>query len=252
MANMNSWENVFPHTFSGSAFDSAALLKANNISYRVQNHLKQVYTTLAATMLAATAGSVFYLYTHLSPFLSSIAMMFLLFGLTLESRDVRAENRVPRLLLFGFFQGASVGSLVELGLYVSPIVVAQAFVMTVLTFGSFAVMATLSERRSMLYLYGILASGLSWLTFASLFNVFFQSSSLFGAELYLGLALFVGYVCADSQMIIERAELGDNDYVRHALELFLDFVAIFVRVLVIFIRSRLDEERKKARKKRRE
>jgi FtsH-binding integral membrane protein len=249
MAN-NRWENVFPASFSSSTFDVSSMFKANNISVRVQNHLKQVYTTLAATMLAASAGTVFYLYTHLSPLLSSLAMMFLLFGLMLESRDVPVQSRVPRLLLFGFFQGASIGSLVELGLQVSPVVVAQAFVMTVLTFGCFAAAATLSERRSMLYLYGLLSSGLSWLMFASLANFFFQSPALFGAELYLGLALFIGYVCADSQMIIERADLGDNDYVRHALELFLDFVAIFVRILIIFIRSR--EDRNQSRRKRRE
>jgi len=250
MANTNSWENVFPASFTSSAPDLSAMLKANNISQRVQNHLKQVYSTLAATMLAASFGTVFYLYTHLSPFLSSIAMMFLLFGLTFESRDVPVQQRFPRLLLFGFFQGAAVGSLVEMGLYVSPLLVAQAFLMTVLTFGCFAAAATLSERRSMLYMYGMLASGTSWLLFASFANFFFQSQAVFAAELYLGLALFLGYVCADSQMIIERADSGDYDYVRHALELFLDFVAVFVRILVIFLRSK-ENERNESRRKRR-
>jgi FtsH-binding integral membrane protein len=187
MAN-NRWENVFPASFSSSTFDVSSMLKANNISVRVQNHLKQVYTTLAATMLAASAGTVFYLYTHLSPLLSSLAMMFLLFGLMLESRDVPVQSRVPRLLLFGFFQGASVGSLVELGLHVSPVVVAQAFVMTVLTFGCFAAAATLSERRSMLYLYGLLSSGLSWLMFASLANFFLPKSCTFGRRAVLGVS----------------------------------------------------------------
>ena len=248
-ATNNGWENVFPASFTSSSPDFSAMLKANNISLRVQTHLKQVYATLAATMVAATIGTVFYMYTHLSPFISTIAMMVLLFGLTFEAREVDIEKRLPRLLLFGFFQGASVGSIVELGLYVSPALVAQAFVMTVLTFGCFAAVATLSERRSMLYLYGMLASGTSWLLFASFANIFFRSTALFSAELYLGLALFVGYVCADSQMIIERADLGDYDYVRHALELFMDFVAIFVRILAIFLRSRDDRD---SRRKRRE
>lgn len=252
MVASNAWENMFPATFAGAGIDIASLLKANNLSEKVQNHLRQVYATLAATMMAGILGVAFFLYTHLSPFLSTLGMMVLLFGLTFENRTVSPEKRLPRLLLFGFFQGSAVGSLVEVALSVSPIIVVQAFLATVAVFVSFAVVATLSERRSMLYLYGLVSSGLSWLMLASFANLFLGSAALFNAEIYLGLALFVGYVCADSQMIIERADMGDDDYVRHALELFLDFVAIFVRILSIFIRSRLDARDAEARKKRRD
>ena len=67
--------------------------------------MKQVYATLAATMLSASVGSVFYMYTHLSPFISTIAMMVLLFGLTFESSEVQVEKRIPRLLLLGSSKG---------------------------------------------------------------------------------------------------------------------------------------------------
>lgn len=246
----SGWENVLPASLSGSGIDLATLLKNNNISTRVQNHLRQVYATLAATLLASVLGVGFFLATHLSPFLSFFGMSVLLCGLTLEGRNVDPQKRMPRLLLFGFFQGCSVGSLVEQALKIHPVIVAQAFLATVVVFLSFAAVATLSERRSMLYLYGLLISGLSWLTLSSLLNVFLGSMALFNAEIYLGLAIFIGYVCADSQMIIERADLGDYDYVRHALELFLDFVGIFVRILVILIKSRIESREEERRKRR--
>lgn len=54
--------------------------------------------------------------------------------------------------------------------------------------------------------------------------------------MYLGLLVFVGYIVVDTQEIIEKAHLGDLDYVKHALTLFTDFVAVFVRILIIMVR----------------
>ncbi len=52
-------------------------------------------------------------------------------------------------------------------------------------------------------------------------------------ELYGGLFLFCGFILFDTQLIVEKCERGDNDYIWHSLDLFLDFVNIFCRLLII-------------------
>ena len=54
-------------------------------------------------------------------------------------------------------------------------------------------------------------------------------------QLYFGLLVFVGYMVVDTQDIIEKAHLGDRDYVKHSLLLFTDFAAVFVRILIIMV-----------------
>ncbi|RHY77607.1 hypothetical protein DYB30_009940 [Aphanomyces astaci] len=51
-------------------------------------------------------------------------------------------------------------------------------------------------------------------------------------ELYVVFLIFSGFVLLDIEMIIEKASLGDRDFVMHSLCLFLDFVAFFVRLLM--------------------
>lgn len=56
------------------------------------------------------------------------------------------------------------------------------------------------------------------------------------------------------QVIVERCGAGDFDFVKHSVDLFLDFVAVFARVLIILLRSaeKRDEDERRRRNRRRD
>lgn len=58
------------------------------------------------------------------------------------------------------------------------------------------------------------------------------------------------YVIFDTQMIVEKATLGDRDFAWHTMELFIDFVAIFVRICIILLRNSEESKGKSSRSRR--
>ncbi|XP_064388565.1 probable Bax inhibitor 1 [Halichondria panicea] len=118
-------------------------------------------------------------------------------------------------------------------LEINPSIIPTAFLGTCVIFACFSLAALLSEKRSFLYLGGFLMSGLSMLCLMMFINIFIGSYMAFQIELYGGLFLFCGFILFDTQLIVEKCERGDNDYIWHSLDLFLDFVNIFCRLLII-------------------
>merc|ERR1712146_445856 len=124
-----------------------------------------------------------------------------------------------------------------------------AFTGTVVVFGCFSASALYAQRRSYLYLGGLLSSALSLMFWAGLINMFLGSTLLFDLRLYGGLLMFAGFVIFDTQMVVEKASMGDRDYVEHALSFFLDFVGIFVRLLIILSRNRGNNDRRRGNRR---
>lgn len=162
------------------------------------------------------------------------------------------KKRLGYLMATAALEGASIGPLFESILDFDPRILVTGFVGTSLAFACFSGAAIVSKRREFLYLGGLLSSGFSilfWLRFAS--YIFGSSASMLNFELYLGLLIFLGYIVFDTQEIIERAHHGDLDYVKHALTLFTDFVAILVRILIIMLKNSSEKKRDESKRKKR-
>jgi len=217
----------------------SAVSDFSTIRKDVQQHLLRVYVTLGATLLCAAAGSIVHILYNVGGLLTFLATFGLMIALHMTPYSRNNElKRLGFLLAIGFLQGCSIGPLINYALDTDYNLVSTAFFGTVAVFACFSGSAYFAERRSLLFLGGILGSGLSLMFFLSFINIFVWSTGLYTVQLYLGLLLFCGFVMFDTQMIIEKASLGDRDYIAHSLELFVDFVAIFVRLLVILLRNK--------------
>jgi len=223
-------------------FTMEAVFKANNISVNTQNHLSKVYLILMWTTIMAAWGGATQVYFAL-PAPMGLGSFFMSLGCILwlgcDPNKTAYAKRTAILSFFGFMQGMGIGPLLQMAIDVDPSIILTALLATVAIFASFSLAAMIAKRRSFLYLGGILSSCLFFMILLSCMNYFVQSTVVIPAiHLYGGLLLFTVYVVYDTQLIIEAAENGSEDYVWHAMELFLDFIAIFIRILIILMRSK--------------
>lgn len=234
---------------SRSGWSYESLKNFRQISPVVQNHLKQVYLTLCCALVASAVGAYLHILWNIGGFLTSVGCMGSMVWL-LSTPPYEEHKRLALLMAAAVFEGASIGPLIKLAISFDPSILVSAVIGCAIAFGCFSAAAMLARRREYLYLAGLLSSGLSilfWLHFAS--SIFGGSLALFKFELYFGLLVFVGYIVVDTQDIIEKAHYGDLDYVKHSLTLFVDFVAVFVRVLVIMLKNASEKEEKKRKRR---
>lgn len=66
---------------------------------------------------------------------------------------------------------------------------------------------------------------------------FSKSHAMTQAHIWLGLAVFCGFIMFDTQLIIRKARMGDKDFIAHSLDLFIDFVQVFRKVLILLMQK---------------
>nr|XP_046198083.1 probable Bax inhibitor 1 isoform X1 [Oncorhynchus gorbuscha] len=227
-------------------FDS--LFKFSQISRSTQLHLKNVYSSLALCMFVAAAGAYVHVITRLFQgglltIMGSLAMMVWL--MMTPHCPQTEKKRLAILSGFAFFTGVGLGPTMDYIISINPSIIVTAFLGTSIIFVCFTLSALYAQRRSFLFLWGTLTSGLSILLLVSFLNMFLGSVMLFKAHIYLGLAIMCAFVLFDTQLIIEKAEMGDKDYIWHSVDLFLDFVTIFRKLMVILAMNEKQDNKKK-------
>jgi len=223
-------------------------LQFGKLEKRVKSHLMKVYTAMGLSLIACAVGSYLHMINLFTAgLLTGLGMIGAAIGLMMMAPTVEnLSTRFALLMGVATLAGINQGPLVEMSIRLEPSLVMTAFLATSLVFICFTLSALLSEDRKWLAIGGILSSGLSWLILFGFLNIFLQSRLLFDIKLYIGLAIFCGYILYDTQLIVEKCRSGDDDYIGHCLMLFLDFINIFRRILILLS----DKEAKKDRRRR--
>merc|ERR1712158_301317 len=176
--------------------------------------------------MAASAGAYVHLFTDI---LKGGGLIFSLLGagiaLGLFMTPDNGKNRGTRLsmlMAFAFLTGLGLGPLLSMAIMVNPSLVPSAFMLTSTIFACFTGAALFAPDGKYLYLGGTLLSGLSTL-------------------------LFFGFIMFDTQVIIRKARNGDKDFIAHSLDLFIDFVQIFRKVLILLMQKDERENKNKRR-----
>ena len=210
---------------------------------------------MSLSLAAAAVGAYAHLFVGgifsggLVSMIGSIGFAIALFS-TPDENGKNRDRRVAYLMGLAGCMGLSLGPLMEVALLIDSAIVPTALASTALIFACFTVSVIFSDQRSVLYLGGSLLSGLSCLMLISLVNLFLRSSLLTSVYLYGGLVLACGFVCYDTALIVEKRRRGDQDYVAHALLLFVDFVDLFRHLVVLLSRREADRQAGDRRKRR--
>jgi len=207
-----------------------------------------VYSTLSIGVMAAAAGSMVHTYTgaghwHFVTMLASLGLMMWLSTTRHAKQDV--SKRVAIFTAFCATSGLSLGPLIDMAIMIEPTLVSTALAGTAVIFISFTLAALLTRNRTFLFMGGFLMSSLMWLSFAGLMNIFFRSQMIFDMYIYGILFIFSAFVLYDTQLIVEKRRMGDDDFIWHSVDLFLDAVNIFRALLVILSKK---EDNKKRRR----
>uniref|UniRef100_A0A6M2E8C2 Putative bax-mediated apoptosis inhibitor tegt/bi-1 n=1 Tax=Amblyomma tuberculatum TaxID=48802 RepID=A0A6M2E8C2_9ACAR len=232
-------------TFNMNAFMNSF---NNRLDKPVRDHLKNVYSCLAISTLATAAGGYVHLFTDILQgnflmTLLSAGLLAVLFAVPDNGKNQHV--RLAILVGFAFTTGLGMGPLLDIVISVDPSIIATAFLATCAVFTCFSLSALYTDHCRYIYMGGTLMSILSVMSLFSLANLFLGSYFLFQANLYIGVALFCGFVLYDTQIIIDKRKRGERDYIRHSVDLFLDFISIFRRLLIILTQKESSRREKR-------
>ena len=205
---------------------TAGLLLTTVVAYAIGTN-QQLLNTLYST------GAIYFLI---------IAQLVIVFMLSMRVQKMSSLSAIAWFAVYSICTGAMLSTVIAV---YAKAVIARAFLTTALMFAFMSVYA-MTTKRDLSRMGNIIVMAVIGMLIASLVNLFLRSEAIYYALSYVGVALFCGLTAWDTQKIISlNNEYGygidEESFVKLsiicALQLYLDFINIFLYLLRIFGRG---------------
>lgn len=244
--NRNNNNNSF-FGGGGGEWDLNTIFSMKDVSDKTRAHLTRVYTCL----LTATGTCALGMYTNATLMLGGFIFMILFmiafaYGIYQIRSPHNSENtQIGWLLLIAFSLGFITGPGIHHIAAIQPELVTQAALYTTGAFGSFSAVSLFSQRRSFIFLGGIIVTMMQAMAMYHLIG-WMMGGAAFGIG-YLMCSLFITclWIIFDTQMIVEQSERGHRNVAEHALTLFLDLFKLFIKILQVLNELEKGKNKKK-------
>lgn len=218
-------------------------------------YLTKVYTSLSIMMLLCTIGVSTGMHCNLSNYNTLFCVLSIVFTIISVGGFFSNNQFVAELFTYATCTclGLTISDLIHIVTYIDPLIIPQALGYTTVIFITSSVYVFINDpfkdNTKMLYYVGQLLYTLLTLTIVTTIvnNVFVKSSFVDSIELYVGLVIFSVYVVYDTSVIVQRCKyknINYNWYILDAMNLFLDFLNLFVRIIRFLIELKTPKKKK--------
>ena len=199
-------------------------------------------TTVVAYVIGSNQQLLSRLYSTGAIYILMIAQLVIVFMLSMRVQKMSSMSAIAWFAVYSICTGAMLSAVIAV---YAKAVIARAFLTTALMFAFMSVYA-MTTRRDLSRMGNILLMAIIGMLVASLVNLFLRSEAIYYALSYVGVAVFCGLTAWDTQKIMRLNDeygygIDEETFVKLsiicALQLYLDFINIFLYLLRIFGRG---------------
>lgn len=221
--------------------------KGNSITnnYTLSDYFSTIYTkmfigltitALVSYLLPFMLPGLFVVIVHnykIVAILSLLVELGLIFHIANSMKD-SSKNMTPWFYFYSFVNGITLSVILS---FANPVTVATTFLITAVLFGTLAFIGR-TTKKDLSGIGKFAIATLLGLIIATLVNIFLQNTILDYIITYLGVVVFSALIAYDNQKIQKgfsrvTQENYNNVTTWHALDLYLDFINLFLYILRI-------------------